>query len=82
MGFATRLCADPRAEALATAHEIAARNPHAIRAAKRLLNAAPVTDPASGLVQETLEQVALIGSPNQAEAVMANLEKRAPAFAD
>jgi enoyl-CoA hydratase/carnithine racemase len=82
MGFATRVCADPRAEALTVAHEIAAKNPHAIRAAKRLLNAAPVTDPGSGLIQETLEQIALIGSPNQVEAVVANLQKRPPAFAD
>jgi len=34
-GFATRLEADRRAAALATAREIAGRSPHAIRAAKR-----------------------------------------------
>src|SRR5579859_7011435 len=82
MGFATRVCADPRAEALAVAREIAGKNPQAIRAAKRLLNAAPVTDQGSGLLQETVEQIALIGSPNQVEAVMSNLQKRAPAFTD
>jgi enoyl-CoA hydratase/carnithine racemase len=82
MGFATRVCADPRAEALAVAREIAGKNPDAIRASKRLLNAAPVTDQASGLLQETVEQVTLIGSPNQIEAVMANMQKRAPAFTD
>ena len=82
MGFATRVCADPRAEALAAAREIAGKNPDAIRAAKRLLNAAPITDQGSGLMQETVEQIALIGSPNQVEAVMANLQKRAPVFAD
>ena len=82
MGFATRVCADPRAEALATAREIAGKNPHAIRAGKRLLNAAVVTDESSGLMQETVEQVTLIGSPNQVEAIMANMQKRAPAFAD
>src|SRR5580658_8006854 len=49
MGFATRVCADPRAEALAVARDIAGKNPHAIRASKRLLNAAPVTDQLSGL---------------------------------
>jgi enoyl-CoA hydratase/carnithine racemase len=81
-GFATRVCADPRAEALAVAHEIAGKNPHAIRGSKRLLNAAGVIDPASGLMQESVEQIALIGSPNQVEAVKANLEKRAPAFTD
>ncbi len=81
-GFATRVCDDPRAEALATAHEIAGKNPHAIRAGKRLLNEAVVTDPRSGLIQETVEQVALIGSPNQVEAVMSNLQKREAAYAD
>jgi enoyl-CoA hydratase/carnithine racemase len=82
MGFATRVCADPRAEALEVARDIAAKNPHAIRAAKRLLNAAPLTDPATGMIQETVEQVALISSPNQIEAVMAGLQKRPPVFAD
>ena len=82
MGFATRVCADPHAEALALAREIASKNPDAVRASKRLLNAAVVTDPKAGLIQETVEQVALIGSPNQIEAVMANLQKRAPAFTD
>ena len=82
MGFATRVCADPRAEALAVAREIAGKNPHAIRASKRLLNAAPITDQKSGLTQETVEQIALIGSPNQTEAVMANMQKRPPVFQD
>jgi enoyl-CoA hydratase/carnithine racemase len=83
LGFATRVCDDPRTEALAMAREIAAKNPDAVRAAKRLLNAvAQVTDPLAGLIQETEEQVALIGSPNQVEAVKANLEKRAAAFTD
>lgn len=81
-GFATRVCDDPHAEALATAHEIAGRNPDAIRAGKRLLNEAVITDPRSGLIQETVEQVALIGSPNQVEAVMSNLQKREAAYAD
>ncbi len=82
IGFATRVCSDPRAEALAVAREIAGKNPHAVRASKRLLNQAVATDAGTGLLQETEEQIALIGSPNQVEAVMANLEKRAPMFAD
>jgi enoyl-CoA hydratase/carnithine racemase len=82
MGLATRLAADPRAEALALAHEVAAKNPDAVRAAKRLLNDAPTSDPAAGLIEETREQIALIGSPNQIEAVMANIQKREPAFTD
>ena len=82
IGFATRVCADPRAEALAVAREIAGKNPDAVRAAKRLLNQAVISDPAAGFIHETDEQIALIGSPNQIEAVMANLQKRAPAFSD
>ncbi|HEY1707160.1 MAG TPA: crotonase/enoyl-CoA hydratase family protein [Rhizomicrobium sp.] len=81
-GFATRVCADPRAEALATAREIAGKNPHAIRAGKRLLNLAEDGSEAEILLAETDEQVALIASPNQVEAVMANMQKREPKFAD
>jgi len=80
MGFATRVCADPRAEALNAARDIAAKSPHAIRAAKRLLNAVADHDVEDGLIHETREQMALIGAPNQVEAVMANLEKRAAKF--
>jgi enoyl-CoA hydratase/carnithine racemase len=81
-GFATRLCDDPRGAALETAREIAAKSPHAVRAAKRVLNAAPVSSPADGLIAESIEQQALIGSPNQAEAVMANMARRPPRFTD
>ena len=52
MGLATRVCDDPRAEALAFAREIAAKNPHAIRGGKRLLQpdgrGRPARDPARG----------------------------------
>jgi enoyl-CoA hydratase/carnithine racemase len=81
-GFATRLCDDPRATALETAREIAAKSSDAIRAAKRLLNAAPFSTAADSLMAESIEQQALIGSPNQLEAVYANMGKRAPRFAD
>ena len=82
IGFATRVCDDPHAEALAVAHEIAGKSPSAIRAGKRIFNDAPYSDPANGFLQETVEQVALIGSANQVEAVMSNLQKRAPNFVD
>jgi enoyl-CoA hydratase/carnithine racemase len=81
-GFATRVCADPRAEALATAREIAAKSPDAIRAAKRILNDAVQVDPKTGLTQESVEQGRLIGSPNQVEAVMSNLQKRAAVYVE
>jgi len=81
-GFATRVCPDPRAEALALARQIAEKSPDAIRAAKRLLNIAAESDAAASLLAESHEQAQLVGSFNQTEAVMANLEKRAPRFAD
>lgn len=80
-GLATRLCDDPRAAALEVARDIAGKSPDAIRAAKRLLNNLSV-DPGPALLAESVEQQKLIGSANQTEAVRANLEKRAPKFAD
>lgn len=82
IGLATRVCADPRAEALALAREIAGKNPHAIRAGKRLINLMAEADQRTILLEESREQTALIGSANQVEAVTANLQKRAPSFAD
>jgi enoyl-CoA hydratase/carnithine racemase len=82
LGIATRVCADPRAAALDVAHEIAGKSPSAIRAAKRLFNASRLMTEEAGLVQEAIEQEALIGAPDQVEAVRANLEQRAPNFED
>lgn len=82
VGLATRVEADPIGAALAMAHEIAGKNPDAIRAGKRLLNASEDVDVSTAelLMAESVEQQALIGTKNQAEAVKANLEKRAPVF--
>ena len=51
-GFATSLHADPLAAARATAREIAARSPDAVRALKRLLNMASDADTAEILLAE------------------------------
>jgi enoyl-CoA hydratase/carnithine racemase len=83
LGLATHVATDPRADALALAREIASKSPTAIRAGKRLLNLAQSDASVESIfLEETREQVALIGSANQIEAVMANFEKREPAFAD
>lgn len=82
LGLATRVSDDPYADALALAREIASKSPHAIRAGKRLLNSAYVSDPAAGLRLEEQLQVSLIGTPNQVEAVQANMQKRPPQFQD
>jgi len=82
LGLATRVCDDPRAEALAVARRIAGHSPDAIRAAKRLYNAAPYHGLAEGLALEAFEQSRLLGASNQREAVAAALEKRTPNFTD
>ena len=51
-----------------------------MRAAKKLLNASGLVSLEEGLQLEAKLQGQLIGSPNQIEAVRANLEKRAPDF--
>lgn len=80
-GLATRITDNPRAAALELAREIAGKSPDAIRAAKRMLYNLSV-DPGPALLAESIEQQKLLGSPNQTEAVRANMEKRAPRFAD
>ncbi|MEM7341441.1 MAG: crotonase/enoyl-CoA hydratase family protein [Actinomycetota bacterium] len=82
LGLATHVTEDPRTEALELAHEIASKSPHAVRAAKRLFNAAPKVSLAEGFAQERAEIGALIGSPNQVEQIKAFFEKRPATFVD
>jgi enoyl-CoA hydratase/carnithine racemase len=82
LGLATRTSAQPLEDAMALAREIAGKSPDAIRSGKRLLNASVTSSPEEGLRLEEQLQVALIGSPNQLEAVQANMGKRTPEFAD
>ncbi|MBA2921115.1 crotonase/enoyl-CoA hydratase family protein [Sphingomonas sp. MAH-20] len=81
LGFATRIADDPHAQAMALAREIAARNPDAVQASKRLYNAYS-NDAEALLMAESIEQAGVIRTPNQIEAVRANVEKRAPVFRD
>ncbi len=80
LGLVTRLCADPLAEARALAADIATRNPDAIRRDKRLINESWHMDRAAALRLEAELQSQVIGQPNQIEAVMARMQKRAPDF--
>ena len=82
LGLATRVDPDPRQAALELARSIAGRSPHAIRAAKRLLDLAGRVDLETGFAAEQKEIGALVGSPNQAEAVTAEFEQRPPRFTD
>lgn len=82
LGLATRVCDDPVAAAMETALLIASKNPNAIRHGKRLMDEAPGLPVPAAFRLETALQIELLGSPNQLEAVKANMEKRDPAFAD
>ena len=82
LGLATRVSDDPYNDALAMAHDIAAKSPHAIRAAKRLMNNAGGLSTAERFAAERSEIGALIGSPNQVESIKAYFDKRDPVFAD
>lgn len=80
LGLATHVDADPLSRAMGIAQEIASRNPHAIRAAKRLANGMADSETEAILLEESYEQHALLRSKNQMEAVMAAMQKRAPDF--
>ncbi|MXO91833.1 crotonase/enoyl-CoA hydratase family protein [Pontixanthobacter aquaemixtae] len=81
-GLATFVDTDPVARATAIASEIANRNPHAIQGAKRLANAMVELEGDAILMEESIEQAAVMRTKNQIEAVMAGMAKRAPAFDD
>ena len=82
MGFVTRWSTIRARRRWRRRGEIASKSPDAMRANKRLLNAAVAIDAASGLMMESVEQQKLIGSPNQLEAIMSNLQKRAANYKD
>jgi enoyl-CoA hydratase/carnithine racemase len=82
LGLATRVDPDPYQAALELARSITGRSPHAIRAAKRLLDLAGRVGLEVGFAAEQQEIGALIGSPNQAEAVAAEFGQRPPRFTD
>ncbi len=82
LGLVTRLSQSPLDDALGMAREIAGRNPHAIRAAKRLLSRSFTAGAGEQFAAERSEIGVLIGTPNQVEVITANLEKRAPILVD
>ena len=73
---------DPHARATALAETIANKNPEAIRGAKRLFRVMHEEGEDAILLAESEEQDAIMRQPNQIEAVMAEMQKRAPVFKD
>ena len=82
LGLVTHLSDTPHEAARTLAEEIAGKSPSAVRAAKQLFEALPDLSVEQGLRLEEGLQRALLGKPNQQEAVRANLEKRTPQFSD
>lgn len=82
LGLVTAVYDDPASAARETAELIASRSPDAVRAIKKLLNNAVHLSTEDALRLEAQLQLALLGGANQREAVLANMEKRRPEFAD
>lgn len=82
IGLATKLSDTPLDDALAMAHEIASKNPHAIRGSKKLMEQADQVSIAEQFQTEREVIGELIGSPNQREAVSAFFEKRDAVYID
>ena len=81
-GFITQIVEDPVAHALSIAEQIVAKNPHAVRAAKQIIDKANYQTQAEGLLFESEQQDQILGTPNQIEAVMAQMQKRSPNYKD
>jgi len=82
LGLVTRLSHDPYDDAMALATEIAGRSPGAVRGAKALFNRAFTEGAAEQFAMEREVIRAPIGTPNQVEAIMSNMETRPPVFTD
>jgi enoyl-CoA hydratase/carnithine racemase len=82
LSLGTELSDRPLDDAFELAHVIAQRSPDAIRAAKKLLNESGLVPLAEGLANEMAASAKLMGGPNQIEAVVSKLQKRAPDFKD
>lgn len=82
LGLVTRLSDTPHDDAMALAREIADRSPGAVRGAKALFNRMFTDGAAEQFAMEREVIFSQIGTPNQVEAIMANLERRAPNFTD
>ncbi|MEM1052209.1 MAG: crotonase/enoyl-CoA hydratase family protein [Pseudomonadota bacterium] len=80
LGFATYIEEDPLSRAMEIAEVIAGKNPHAIRAAKRLQDAMHDDTTDNILMMESLEQDKISRSKNQIEAVMSSMQKRPGIF--
>lgn len=82
LGLATRLSETPLDDARALARQIAAQSPSAVRGVKELFSTMATERASEHFEAERSVISGLIGRPHQVEAVMANLERRPPVYAD
>ncbi len=82
LGFATYVDDQPLQRAREIAAQIALKHPQAIREAKQLCNTVADLDEDAILLAESVAQDKVIRTPDQLEAVMAQMEKRPPVFAE
>jgi enoyl-CoA hydratase/carnithine racemase len=80
IGLVSELAADPLARAMVIANDIAMKNPDAIRRAKAIFAMEYASTDDEILMAESRLQGELLGSPNQMEAVMSQMQKRKPNF--
>lgn len=81
-GIVTAIEDEPLAAARRMARGICGKSPDAIRGIKCLVNETWQRSEKDALALEAQLQLRVLGAPNQAEAVRANLEKREPDFVD
>jgi len=81
-GLVTAVKDDPLAAATELAREIALRSPQAIRAIKKLFDESWHAGSSASLQLEATLQTQVMGTPNQIEAVTANMQKRKPKFSN
>ena len=74
-GLVTEIADDPLARAMTLARDIAEKSPSAIRAAKRLIGTAETAPMPEVLMAESVEQAALIGTPDQLAAIQRGMAK-------
>ena len=80
LGLLTRIDENPLSRARELAELIAEKSPDATKKGKQLLRDSYGLSRAEGLALEAQLQCELVGTPNQIEAAMANMEKRAAKF--
>ena len=80
LGLVTRLTEDPLEEAMALARTIVGKNPDAVRGAKALFEPMQNADTDAILLAESEMQDTIMRTPNQIEAVMAEMQKRPAKF--